>query len=25
MMRTEHKAIYCVSEGVVGTLNNGHH
>ena len=24
MMRTEHKAIYCVSEGVVGTLNNGH-
>jgi hypothetical protein len=25
MMRTDHKAIYCVSEGVVGTLNNGHH
>ena len=25
MMRTEHKAIYGVSEGVVGTLNNGHH
>ena len=25
MMRTEHNAIYCVSEGVVGTLNNGHH
>jgi hypothetical protein len=25
MMRTEHKAIYYVSEGVVGTLNNGHH
>ena len=25
MMRTEHKTIYCVSEGVVGTLNNGHH
>ena len=25
MMRTEHKAIYCVSEGVVETLNNGNH
>ncbi len=25
MMRTEHNAIYCVSEGVMGTLNNGHH
>ena len=25
MMRTEHKAIYCISEGVVGTLNNGHY
>ena len=24
LMRTEHKAIYCVSEGVVGTLNYGH-
>ena len=25
MMRTEHKATYCVSEGVVETLNNGNH
>ena len=25
MMRTEHRAIYCVSEGVVETLNNGNH
>ena len=25
MMRTEHKAIYCVSEGVVGIMSNGHH
>jgi len=25
MMRTEDKAIYCVSEGVVETLNNGNH
>ena len=25
MMRSQHKAIYCVSDGVVGTLNNGHH
>ena len=24
MMRTEHKAIYCVSEGVVGIMSNGH-
>lgn len=24
LMRTAHKAIYCVSEGVVGTLNYGH-
>ena len=25
VMRTEHNAIYCVSEGVVGIMNNGHH
>ena len=25
MMRTEHNAIYCVSEGVVGIMSNGHH
>ena len=25
MMRSKHKAFYCVSAGVVGTLNNGHH
>ena len=24
-MRTEYKAIYCVSEGVVGIMSNGHH
>ena len=24
-MRTEHKAIYCVSEGVVGIMSNGHY
>ena len=24
-MRTEHNAIYCVSEGVPGIMSNGHH
>ncbi len=25
MIRTEHNAIYCISEGVVGIMSNGHH
>ena len=25
MVRTEHKAFYCVSAGAVGTLDNGYH
>ncbi len=25
MMRTEHKAIFCVSEGVMGIMSNDHH
>ena len=25
MMRTIHKAIYCVSQGIIGVLSNGYH
>ena len=25
MMRTKHKAIYCVSQGIIGVLSNGYH
>ena len=25
MMRTKHKAIYCISQGIIGVLSNGCH
>ena len=25
VMRTEHNAIYCISEGVMGIMSNGHY